>query len=79
LGNLRELLVKKMVLSYEDGLSHLARLKSLKKLTFVECGIDAADLSRLKEELPETQVDFTPAAAKDVARWNELLARRGKK
>jgi hypothetical protein len=73
LKNLKELFLKKIVLSYQDGLSHWAGLKQLKKPTFVECGIAEDDLGRLKAELPETRIEFSPAAERDVARWNKRL------
>ncbi len=70
---LQELIIKKMVLSYDDGLSIIAGMKQLKKVSFLECGISESDITRLKSELPDVKIEFTPCKAEDIARWQKLL------
>jgi hypothetical protein len=76
LQNLRELSIEEMVLAYDGGLSHLKQLKSLTKLKLDRCGIAAADLSRLKADLPNVKIEWTPAPEQNIQLWNREIERR---
>jgi hypothetical protein len=76
LTKLQELTIAQMIIPYEDGLSHLKPLHQLKKLKLDSCGITAEDLAKLKSDLPDTVIDFTPAPAEAVKKWDDALAKR---
>ncbi len=69
-------MIARMILRYNDGLSHLKRLKALKKLKLDSCGIAAADLSRLKADLPNVKIEWTPAPEQNIQLWNREIERR---
>ncbi|HWE04819.1 MAG TPA: hypothetical protein VG326_20605 [Tepidisphaeraceae bacterium] len=76
LSKLQELAIAQMIIPYDDGLSHLKSLRQLKKLKLELCGISPEDLAKIKSDLPDTVIDFTPAPADAVKKWNDALARR---
>ncbi len=78
LANLQELGIGRMTLFYDGGLSHLKRLKGLKKLRLDSCEVSAADLGKLMRSLPGVQIEWIPAPAGRLQGWNAEAERRRK-
>ena len=74
MNNLRELELHDMVLPWENGLAHLAALKSLKTVKLYWCYLADADAAKLKAGLPGVEVDIRNPAGEDrLKQFNERV------
>jgi hypothetical protein len=77
LKNLQTLVVSEMALDYEDGLSHLKKLK-LKRLELRDCRVSDRDLEKIKADLPETMIERIYSIDEKFKNWDRQLERRKK-
>jgi hypothetical protein len=60
LPNLKDLTLEFSRFTYEGGLKHLKQIATLQKLTLGNAIVSEADLERLKAELPNVAIKYTP-------------------
>lgn len=74
--HLKHLELNETMLSWEGGLKHLARLKDqLESFTCKAGYIPEADLAQLKQALPNTKIEYTPADEKQLERMQRAAQR----
>jgi hypothetical protein len=73
--NLKELTLELSVFTYADGLSHLKKLSKLSKLQLNEDAISEDDIAKLKADLPNVKITFTPMKPEYRAQWDAWKAK----
>jgi len=63
------------VFTYADGLSHLKKLSKLSKLQLNEDAISEDDIAKLKADLPNVKITFTPMKPEYRAQWDAWKAK----
>lgn len=73
--NLKELTLELTVFTYE-GLKHLKSASKLATLNLKEVALTEEDLAKLKSDLPNVAITFTPMKADYRAKWDEWVAKK---
>lgn len=73
--SLESLKVAEFVCDDEGGLDSLVRLRGLAKLELSKLGALAADVEKLRNAMPQTAIEWTPASDEEVASYHRRAAR----
>ena len=74
--NLKELTLELSVLSYSGGLNHLKECPKLAKLALNNVALSDEDLAKLKADLPNVAIAFTPMKPEYRTQWDAWAAKR---
>jgi hypothetical protein len=74
--SLESLKVSEFVVTYDEGLDTLTRLRGLRKLELHKVGATAEDIEKLRNAMPQTEIEWTPASDEEIANYERRAARR---
>ena len=75
IATLVSLKVGETVLAFDGGLEVLVGLRHLKTLELDQVGASEADIQKLREAMPKTEIKWTPASADEIAQFHRREAR----
>lgn len=76
LPNLEKLEFDETLLTYEGGLKHLTKLKNLKELILKDDDVSEADITKLREALPNVNFAFTRAKPEQAEKMKAELVKK---
>lgn len=74
--NLKELTLELSVLTYDGGLKHLKECPKLAKLSLNNIALSDDDLAKLKADLPNVAIAFTPMKPEYRTQWDAWAAKK---
>jgi len=75
IATLESLKIGETVLAFDGSLDALVGLRHLKTLELDKVGASEADIQKLREAMPQTEIQWTPASADEVAQFHRREAR----